>query len=705
MINYIKPLYSLYIILFLSSIHIISQNIQWQNTIGGSNYELLYSIEMASDGNYILGGYSFSNISGDKNENSRGGNDYWITKIDDNSGGILWQKTIGGNGFDHATSTRETRDGGYILGGYSNSDKSREKTENSRGGDDYWVVKLDSNRNVVWDKTYGGTGVDRLWSIIETDDGGFLMGGESNSNISGDKNENSRGLSDMWVIKTDVNGDIEWQKTYGGSNIDYLESIVKSNNGGYILAGVSTSDISGEKTENSRGYGDYWILKIDSLGNIVWQRTIGGNNGDYARFIQSTSDGNYIIGGDSMSNISGEKTEDAICNSIDIWIIKIDNDGQILWDKTLGGDSTEWMQIIRETNDNGFVVGAMSHSDISGYKTESSRGDRDYWIVKLDEFGNVEWDKTLGGNDIDQPTSLVQAIDGSYVIGGWSSSNISGDKNENSNGLWDYWIVKLKMNSSDYSPQSYSSITICEDDNLELYAPSGVLYKWSGPNGFSSTEQNPIITDATLSNSGIYNVSIYDNSLCVETRIIKVTVNPLPFVYTPDDLTGCDDNNDGISEYFDTSTIEATVLGNQTGMLVTYFDSNGNQLPSPLPNPYTNVIPNEEITVRVANQNNPNCFKEVSFYLITSVCEISNIDFPNFFTPNNDGINDYWPKITNAKFIYIYDRFGKLIKTLSQNSIGWDGTYNGKLLPSNDYWFVAITSNDKTVKGHFSLIR
>lgn len=797
MINYFKTIHSLFIIFILFSIPLNSQNVQWQNTIGGSDYESLFSIELAKDGNYILGGYSFSNISGDKTENSKGSSDYWITKIDDSSGDILWQKTIGGNRWDRATSTRETKDGGYIIGGYSNSNISGEKTENSRGGDDYWVVKLGSNRNVIWDKTFGGTGVDRLWSIIETDDGGFLMGGESDSDISGDKNENSRGLNDMWVIKTDSNGNIEWQKTYGGSDRDILKSIVKSSDGGYILAGMSMSNISGEKTENSRGLGDYWVLKIDALGNILWQRTIGGDNGDGAKSIQSTSDGNFIVGGDSASNISGEKTENSICNSEDIWVIKLDNNGQILWDKTIGGDSTEWIGNIRETADNGLVIGAMSHSDISGYKTESSNGDRDYWIVKLDGFGNVEWDKTLGGSDIDQLTSIVQAIDGSYVIGGWSSSNISGDKNENTNGLWDYWIVKLKMNSSDYASPLYSSTTICEGDNLELNATSGVFYKWSGPNGFSSTEQNPIIADVSSLNSGFYNVSIFDNASCVDTRIINVTITPSllnnsiddlfacddnadgfaffnleqlksdvfgnlnddtvsfyrengqlipdqelpavenmikneetitvkvensdatcpsetnfkliasppPMAYPVNDLTGCDDNNDSISEYFDTSKIKTTVLGNQTGMIVTYFDSKGNLLPSPLPNPYTNVTPNEVITVRVAKENNPDCFNEVSFNLITNECGISNVNFPDFFTPNNDGINDYWPKNSNAKFIYIYDRYGKLLKTLPQNSIGWDGTYNGKLLPSNDYWYVAIAFNGETITGHFSLIR
>jgi hypothetical protein len=157
-----------------------SQTIQWENTIGGNDTEWVDFIELSKDENYILGGYSYSNISGDKNENSRGLSDYWFIKIDD-TGNLLWQKTIGGNSIDHLTSAKETTDGGYILGGSSSSGISGEKTQNSRGNDD-WVVKLDENRNIIWDKTWG-TGVDRLTSIIQTTDGGYLIG-SSDSDIS-----------------------------------------------------------------------------------------------------------------------------------------------------------------------------------------------------------------------------------------------------------------------------------------------------------------------------------------------------------------------------------------------------------------------------------------------------------------------------------------------------------------------------------------
>lgn len=219
----------LIILSILYSVHCQSQsNIVWQNTLGGSKNDALHHMITARNGNIILSGYSQSNISGDISENSRGIIDYWISEINKNDGKLIWQKTIGGSYFDLANSTIETSDGGYLIGGYSNSNISGEKSENSRGKDDYWVVKLDSQRNILWDRTYGGDDTDRLFSVLETNDGGYILVGESQSNISGEKSENSRGITDMWIVKINSLGDIEWQRTIGGSQRDSAKKIIKA---------------------------------------------------------------------------------------------------------------------------------------------------------------------------------------------------------------------------------------------------------------------------------------------------------------------------------------------------------------------------------------------------------------------------------------------------------------------------------------------
>src|SRR5690606_24475385 len=174
---------------------------------------------------------------------------------------IIWQKTMGGNAMDVVYSLKTTNDGGFILGGYSYSNASGEKSENSRGGADGWIVKTDASGTIVWDKTIGGSGDDFLTSLHETQDGGFIVGMGSNSNISGEKTENSRGGLDYWILKLDNSGNIEWQKTYGGAQPDFDAHVFQTAEGGYFVSGYSDSNVSGDKTDPSNGQRDYWVMK------------------------------------------------------------------------------------------------------------------------------------------------------------------------------------------------------------------------------------------------------------------------------------------------------------------------------------------------------------------------------------------------------------------------------------------------------------
>jgi hypothetical protein len=404
-----------------------AQEIEWQNTIGGNGPDEVFSIQQTTDGGYILGGYSKSNISGDKTENCIGDPDYWIIKIDA-SGNIQWQNTIGGGGTDYLFSIQQTIDRGYILGGYSNSNISGDKAENCIGNYDYWIVKTDSSGFIQWQNTIGGSGNDYLYSIHQTSDGSYILGGYSDSNISGDKTENSNGYLDYWIVKTDLLGNIQWQNTIGGSSSDELHSLMQTIDGGYILGGFSNSSISGDKTENSNDY-DYWIIKTDSFGNIQWQKTIGGSYPDELYSIQQTVDGGYILGGNR--------------NYVDYWIIKTDSAGNIQWQRIIGGDANDNLYSIDQTADEGYILGGLSQSNISRDKTENRNGAYDYWIVKTDATGNIQWQNTIGGVGFDNLNSIKQTVDGGYIVAGYSNSNISGDKTENINGGYDYWLLKI----------------------------------------------------------------------------------------------------------------------------------------------------------------------------------------------------------------------------------------------------------------------
>jgi hypothetical protein len=219
-----------------------------------------------SDGGYLLFGDSYSGAGGDKTQGNQGSSDYWAVKIDGN-GNKVWDKTFGGTSHDYAESVVSTSDGGYLLVGYSYSGAGGDKSQNSQGGYDYWAVKIDANGNKVWDKTFGGNGGDEAQSVVTTSDGGYLLVGYSASGAGGDKSQNSQGYTDYWAVKIDGNGNKVWDKTFGGTSHDYAQSVVSTSDGGYLLVGDSGSGAGGDKTQGNQGSDDYWAVKIDANGN------------------------------------------------------------------------------------------------------------------------------------------------------------------------------------------------------------------------------------------------------------------------------------------------------------------------------------------------------------------------------------------------------------------------------------------------------
>lgn len=419
--------------------------------IGGSNLEQLSICIETSDGGYFLGGNSLSNISGDKTENSfNNSQDYWVLKLDAQFN-IVWQRTLGGNFVDSDFQQEffrdgiQTQDGGFLIGGYSGSPISGNKTAAAKGEFDYWIIKLNSQGSVEWQNSYGGTGNDTLSSLMETSDGNYILGGTSNSNISGDKTENSKGGNDCWIIKINSTGGIIWQKTIGGSDSDGVSSILQTTDGGFIVGANSSSSISGDKTENSFGFIDYWIFKIDANGIILWQKTIGGNQSDGIMSLLLLQDDTIIVAGNSDSSISGLKTE-ASRGSFDYWILKLDSIGTIIWQKTMGGNNSDRIfnkkSIIQDLEGNFYITGS-SDSNISGEKTENSRGLSDAWVLKLSASGTILWDKTIGGFDQDVLSTLIKRSDNSFLLSGGSGSSNSGDITTTNNGYGDYWLVEL----------------------------------------------------------------------------------------------------------------------------------------------------------------------------------------------------------------------------------------------------------------------
>ena len=349
---------------------------------------------------------------------------------------IQWQRSLGGSVDDRAYSIQQTTDGGYIISGFSNSNDGDVTGHHGTNSlNDYWIVKLDSTGTIQWQKSLGGTYIDYANSIRQTTDGGYIVGGTTNSN-DGDVTgiHGTIGADDYWIVKLDGIGTIQWQKPLGGNSGDEAFSIDQTSDEGYIVAGDSYSN-DGDVTGH-HGNGDYWIVKLDRAGTIQWQKSLGGTADDYAISIQQTADGGFVVAGYSSSN-DGDVTGNH--GGADYWIVKLDSENVIQWQKSLGGTNDDRATSIKQTTDGGYFVAGYSFSTDGDVTTH--HGYEDYWIVKLNSTGTIKWQKSLGGTNVDRAISIQQTPDGGCIVSGFSLSN-NGDVTGN-HGNDDCWIVKL----------------------------------------------------------------------------------------------------------------------------------------------------------------------------------------------------------------------------------------------------------------------
>lgn len=356
---------------------------EWVRTHGGTNYDDATLVRQTADGGFIVAAKSFSfDPAGDG----------WILKLDA-SGNTTWQKRYGGAYNDRTWAVYQTSDGGYVVAGYTNSF--------GQGSYDFWVMKLNSDGTVAWQKTYGDVQSDEASAIQQTTDGGFIVAGASKSF--------SPGNYDFWVLRLNPDGSVAWQRRYGGGADDYAYFIRETTDHGYILAGYTDSFGAGLR--------DGWILKLNSSGGVVWSKTFGGLNIDGIGCVQETSDG-YIATGATLSYGAG---------GADVWVLKLDGNGDVVWQRAYGGSNNDFAYFIQPTSDGGFVL--------AGETSSFGAGGREAWVVKLSSTGNITWQKTLGGAADDWTWSIQQTTDGGYVAAGQSVSFGAG--------LGDAWVLKL----------------------------------------------------------------------------------------------------------------------------------------------------------------------------------------------------------------------------------------------------------------------
>jgi hypothetical protein len=405
-------------------------------TLGGSKNESAQAVVNTADGGYAILGYAQS-MDGDVTNKSNESYDYWILKYN-STNQIQWQKTYGGSDDDRGADLIQTSDGGYTIIGKSKSN-DLDVSENA-GFDDFWVSKLDSSGSLSWEYTFGFAGSDTPYSIIQTNDNGYLLSGVldvSASNGQGDRNSASsrHAGGDYWVIKLNANGIKQWSNYYGGSFTDTAYDAIQTEDNGYIIIG--SSDSNDVDVANNKGSYDFWVIKISNTGDLVWEKSFGGSEIDEAHAISNTADGNYIIVGDTRSNDLDISQNNG---AADLWIVKISPEGTLLWEKTLGGSSFDVGRAISKTQDNGFLISGSSRSTDGNLTV--NKGQNDAWVMKINNSGNLEWQKTIGGSEVDFFYDVVELNDQTIIAVG-DSNSYNEDILENK-GFTDLLILKLQ---------------------------------------------------------------------------------------------------------------------------------------------------------------------------------------------------------------------------------------------------------------------
>ncbi len=369
-------------------------DMRWGHTYGGSQTDGAMSAIQTVDGGFALAGDTWSF--------GAGLGDMWLVKTDA-SGIMQWNQTYGGPDYDRVFSVIQTTDGGFVLAGLTVSNVT---------GEDIWLVKADMNGVAQWNQTYGGTHCDEAWAVIQSADGGFVLAGSTVSNETGNR--------DICLVKTDINGIEQWNRTYGGTQDDEAFSVIQTTDGGFVVTGWTESPETFCR--------DILLVKTDLNGITEWAQTYGVTEGDEARSVIQTADGGFAIAGHAFFRQA---------SWLDMWLVKTDMNGDMQWHQAYGGTDSDGAVAVIQTTDGGYAL--------TGWTESYGAGSRDMWLVKTDVNGVMQGHQSYGGIDFDQAHSVIQTIDGDFVLAGITTSYGAG--------VGDMWLVKTSPPSSIPNPK------------------------------------------------------------------------------------------------------------------------------------------------------------------------------------------------------------------------------------------------------------
>lgn len=392
--------------------------VAWIKSYGGTGDDTARDVIVTSDGGYAILGFSNS-TDGDLSGKSTNVNDYWLLRLNA-TGEVLWSKTYGGSRDDQGQGIIQTADGGFAITGYAMSNDG--DASNNEGFHDNWILRLDPKGNILWERSFGFSGHDHSYDVLQTADGGFFFVGflDITAARSDGFEEKSttltrHGVGEFWGTKIDAQGNLLWRRYFGGTNNDRAHAVVPAWDGGYIMAGFSESDDF--DISNTRGSYDFWVVKVSEEGEKVWERSFGGSGIDIAYDISLTQDEAYAITGHTIS--SDKEVKNPLGES-DIWMIKVDKDGELLWERTYGGSGFDLGRSIFPAKRGGFILSGNTKST-NGHVSEFF-GENDMWVLRTNDAGEVIWQHSFGGSGLDFAFDAVENNEKSILLVGESAS-------------------------------------------------------------------------------------------------------------------------------------------------------------------------------------------------------------------------------------------------------------------------------------------
>lgn len=617
-----------------------------------------------------------------------------------------WSRQYGGGQVDIPFAIKFTTDGGTIVAGYTDSDDGDISPQPNREYWDLWVVKLDRCGNIQWERSFGGTNYESARDVVQTADGGYIVAGETNS-TNGGIVAGYGGTKDIWLLRLDATGNLIWQKRYGGTGLDIANHIHLLNDGSFLLAASSSSN-DGNITGNhgTAGYTDGVLMKLDANGNLLWSRCYGGSKNEELLDIEVINGRTYLAG--YANSTDGDIPPQQ--KNYDVWLLALDENGNKIYSKVYGGAQNDVAYSMTRGADGSLTLAGYTTSndgDVSGAK-----GSQDYWVININPSnGNLNWQIVLGGTGAEYANSVITDADGGYIVAGVSYSN-DGDVDDPL-GEGDYWVVKLTARGTVAWKQNIGG---SGNDHLRsiLFQPSVKEYflcgdSDSGDGDFNGGQGE---TDFGIIKLKLLDTLLVDSTVCTINGFEPITDtlrdacgNDSAYVsYQPVEIGGPFDGIKKIDTIFVGQTLQLPSTGG--GQITWNMDPtlSCSNCRNPIASP--TVTTTYTATHSLGNE----CRRSDQFTIV--VLKDALLFMPTAFTPNGDGLNDWFGpigKVPNEFAMQIYNRNGELVFKSSSTYNKWNGQYKGMQQPSSVfvYWIQYRDMQNKLLqrKGTFVLMR